>query len=266
MQIGDKHLVMGVVNVTPDSFSDSNHFFDFERAILQVELLAQQAADIIDIGGQSSGPGSSPCGKDEELRRIQRVVAATASRHVLSIDTYHASVAEECLRLGARYINDISALRYDQDMAAVIRDSSASIILMYSKELGHSPHVSSREQSYTNIIQTIRDFLSERIDYALQFGIKQERIILDPGMGAFISNQTCYSWELIERLAELKRYFNNFRLLVGVSRKGFLGGPLDQRDPISQLIGLQLFNSGASIVRTHNVSMMKEFLRISQSL
>lgn len=256
--------IMGIVNVTPDSFSDGGLFLPESKATEHIGELDKQQAHIIDIGGESTGPGREAVSVKEELSRIGKVVAAAAAERFVSIDTYKADTAEHCIELGAKMINDVSALRADPEMPYVLKEHDVFVLLMYSKEIGGHPHATSTPKEYTNLIEEICSFLEERVEFALSYGIKQENIILDPGMGGFLSPNPAYSWELLANFDKVKARFPGFALAVGTSRKGFLGGELLSRDPASQLTALAAHLKGADIIRTHNVKMAREFCAIWQ--
>lgn len=251
--------LMGVLNVTPDSFSDTGLFSVTAAAIEHGQRLFEEGADIVDVGGEASGVGSVPCSEEEELRRVIPVVEALSVSGKISVDTTKSRVASRALERGACIINDISGLRHDPQMVHVLQGTDASVVIMFSKESGSSPLVSEHEILYTDVVGHIGDFLSRQIDFALAQGMRTDQIIVDPGMGRFVSSNPALSWEIIGRLSELCRMFSDFRVLVGVSRKGFLGGAVSDRDPISQLIGVYALEQGVSILRTHNVRMAKAF-------
>lgn len=261
----DGAIVVGVLNVTPDSFSDGGSYIDSNTAIAHADKLITQGASIIDIGGESTGPGSKPISAIEEQQRILPVVDALAEKVCLSIDTYHSETAAAVLKAGAQIINDVSALRADTKMAAVVAQYDAYLILMYCKD-APQPHVTAHQLHYQDVVADISEFFATRIEYALSEGIKKEKILLDPGMGGFVSSDANVSWELLARLGEFKKNFPDFPLFVGTSRKGFLGGPLESRDPISQLTALWAIDHGAKCIRTHNPAMLSEFLAAQQKL
>ena len=261
--IGNLKL-MGILNITPDSFSDGGNFLNTEDAINHAQELASDGADIIDIGGESTRPGSTAI--ESDFLRIKDVVEVIAKQYVVSIDTFRPETAENCLKLGAKIINDISALRFAPTMADIIADYDSEVVLMYSKQDGQAPHATKDEKEYKNVILEIYDFLSSRIEYALSKGIKQSKIILDPGMGTFISPNPNYSWEVLSRLNELCQYFSDFRILIGTSRKGFLKTSTDNTEVASQLSSLIAVTKGAKIIRTHNVGMASKFCKISADL
>lgn len=255
---GDPPWIMGVLNVTPDSFSDGGVNLDPAAALESVAELRSAGAAIVDIGGESTRPGSAPVPAAEELRRIESVVAAAASGGVLSIDTYKATVAAHCLELGARVINDVSALRADRDLARVVAEHRAFVVLMQSKEAADHPHATESAREYKNVVAEICDFFKARIDAALAAGISADRIILDPGFGKFVSHDPRYSWEILERFAEFLRL--GFPLLAGISRKGFLGGRSADRDALSAFASMLAAERGAVIIRMHDAAMAASFI------
>ena len=256
----DTPQLMGILNTTPDSFSDGGRYLASEAAVARgLELLSEGAA-IVDVGGESTAPGSTSLAAEQEIARVLPVVEALAAHGFVSIDTYKSTTAEACLRMGAKMVNDVSALRFDPELRTVIREHGAWVVLMHSKEADDHPHASITEHDYENVVQETADFLKRRADYALAGGIAENRIVLDPGLGRFLSHDPKYSWEIIEKLDRLKEAVHPFPLLFASSRKGFLGGKLSERDPLSQLSALAAVLKGAWIVRTHRVSMAKEFL------
>ncbi len=251
--------IAGIVNLTPDSFSDGGQIPNQQAARECIEKLRTDGAQIIDIGGESTGPGRKPVSSAAELARIEDAVGEAAKKCFVSVDTFKARTAQRCIELGAQMINDVSALRFDPEMPQLIAESGAFIVIMFSKEDDASPHATLRAQTYQDVVEHISRFLEERVEYALRCGIRKEQIILDPGMGAFVSTLPGYSWEILRRFGELRRRFADFALLVGTSRKSFLGGELNARDPLSQLTGLAAHLEGADIIRTHNPAMAREF-------
>lgn len=251
-------LISGVVNITPNSFSDG--FLEASAAISHGKSLLKAGAHMLDLGAEASGPGSKAVSEVEEWKRLEPVVEALASKALISIDTYKATTAKKALRRGAFMINDISALRADPAMADIVAEHHCFVVLMYSKELPSSPHVSPTQKDYSDIIESLTAFFYERIDYAISKDIAPEKILLDPGMGCFLSPKPDYSWELLKRLPELAKRFSEFPLFIGTSRKSFLGGAPSERDALSQLTALIAYHRGASVLRTHNVSMAKSFI------
>jgi dihydropteroate synthase len=254
--------IMGVLNVTPDSFADGGLFLSPEAAEAQARRLAADGAAIIDIGGESTAPGSQAIGWAEELARIEPVVRALAASHLLSIDTYHARTAARCLELGARIVNDVSAGRAEPEIADVAAEHGAVLVMMYAKD-GPLPHATDRPVVYQDVTAEIGDWLAARIDWALSRGLTAEQLVVDPGMGRFVSLDPADSWRLLAGMERLVARLAPVPVLVGTSRKGFLGVPLEERDPVSQLTGLLAVQKGAAIVRTHNARMMRQFLDVA---
>lgn len=252
-------LIMGVLNITPDSFSDGGKYFNLNKAIKRAKQIEDEGADILDLGGESTGPGSKKITLEEELRRVIPLLKKIRKniKIPISIDTYKSGVAEIALKEGANMINDVSALRADSNMATIIAKYKCPIILMFSKNTG--PHATIEAKKYKNIIETINNFFEKRIEYASKNGIKKSQIILDPGMGQFISNIPRYSFEIITRLKELQRF--KLPILVAVSRKSFLGGKLEERDEKTLICNAIAYLNGASILRTHNIKATKEFFK-----
>ncbi len=252
MKRRDRVLVMGVLNVTPDSFYDGGRYAGSEDAIEHGLRMAKEGADIIDIGGESTRPGSQPISPSEELDRVVPVIEGIRRRSdvLLSVDTTKAAVAEEAISCGASMVNDISALRFDSEMAEIIGGSGAFVILMHM--LG-TPKTMQIAPSYTDVVAEIKAFLAERIEAAVQLGIEREKIIIDPGIG--------FGKRLEDNLALLKNLasFTTLQvpILVGLSRKSFLGKLLDL-PPEERLEGTIAANAiaianGADIIRVHDV-------------
>ena len=261
-----KPLIMGIVNITPDSFSDGGLALSPADAANRAHQLYEQGAQLMDLGAESTAPGAAAVSEEEELRRLTPVVAALADKGDLSIDTFKSNVAREMLRRGAKVINDVSGLRADPHMATVIAEYESSVIIMHSKEQGSHPHVTDSRREYRDVVKEVADFLLERANVAMKAGIAESAIALDPGMGRFLSHDAKYSWELLKRYDELVSLVKPFPVVVATSRKGFLGGELAARDPVSQLSALLAIQRGAKIVRTHDPRMMRQFLEVQQSL
>lgn len=251
--------IMGVLNVTPDSFSDGGRYLAEGDAISHARRLIEDGADMLDVGGESTAPGSAPIDAGSELARLERVVLALSGDIPLSIDTYRSKTAARCLELGARMINDVSALRADPDLAAVVSEHGAFLVMMHAKD-GPLPHATDKPRHYDDLITDIGDFLAERIDYALKAGIDQADIIVDPGWGRFISIDPEDTWRLLAGFERLTERLNPIPLMVGTSRKGFLSVPMEDRDPLSQLTALIGVMKGARLIRTHQPKMARQFL------
>ncbi len=261
----DPPWIMGVLNLTPDSFSDGGRYLEPRAVLERVLQLHSSGAVVIDIGAEATGPGSAPISAPEEIARMEAAFPIPGGA-VYSLDTYKASTARFGLERGARIINDTSGLQADPNLAPVVRDFGAYVILMHSKSTTGLPHADDTPRRYDDVVRDIADHLHRRIDFALRAGIPENRILVDPGMGKFISLQAQDSWELLSRYDELCLLMRPFPVLVGTSRKGFLGGKLEDRDPISQLTALDAVRKGAAIVRTHNVAMARAFLEADRLL
>ena len=252
--------VMGILNVTPDSFSDGGIFFLQKKnpisphpAVLRGLQMIREGVDIIDVGGESTGPGSLFVPLEEELRRVIPVIRkislfAREKNALISIDTYKAEVARKAILAGADMINDVTALRGDPAMAEVLAKHKVPIILMYSKDT--TPRTTRKKIRYKNVIATIENFLKARIKFADNHGIQKSQIILDPGMGAFLSGIPDYSFEVLYRLGELKKL--GFPLLLGSSRKSMFGGFMEDRFIPGLFAAAVAWQNGASCVRVHN--------------
>lgn len=269
-------LIMGVLNVTPDSFSDGGKYFESQKAVERAWQMIEEGADIIDIGGESSGPGSEAVSLEEELHRVLPVLQKLQSElrrnkiksennldaksdenfsanPKISIDTYKAEVAETAIAEGADIINDVTALRGDPKMAQVLAKTSVPFIIMYSKD---STARTTREAvEYDDVIATIHNFFEGRLAYIAAAGIRRERCILDPGMGAFVSANPKYSLEILKYLEKFRDF--GLPLLIGASRKSFIGQTLGlglhERLEGSLACAAVAVMNGASIIRTHDV-------------
>jgi dihydropteroate synthase len=262
---------MGIVNVTPDSFSDGGAFLEAETAIAHGLELVGEGAEILDIGGESTRPGAEPVTAGEELRRVVPVVeglASAAATAQISIDTSKAKVASAALRAGASLVNDVSALRADPEMAAVVADSGAECCLMHM--LGE-PRTMQRDPRYDDVVDEVRAFLEERLRFAVGEGIAEERIMLDPGIG--FGKTAAHNLELLRRLDELAALGR--LLVIGTSRKSFLGRiaadagglaePLDAQHRLAGTIATNVLalERGASVFRVHDVAPVREALAVA---
>ena len=253
--------LMGVVNVTPDSFSDGGRHLAPDAAIAHGRRLLDEGAHILDLGRRIDRPRQPPdhlarrscCGSSPWCAASRMAVA------VLSIDTYHAATAARCIELGARIVNDVSALRADPDMAAVVRDLGPVLVMMHAKD-GPLPHATDRPVAYRDVIKDVGDWLMARVEVALDAGIDADQIVLDPGWGKFLSLDPAHSWEMLARFEELVARLAPIPVMVGISRKGFFGVPVAERDPLSQLTSLVAAEKGAALIRTHDVKMAAQFL------
>jgi dihydropteroate synthase len=264
--IGKRTLLMGVLNVTPDSFSDGGLFFDSEAAIEQGLRMAEEGADLIDIGGESSRPGAEPLSADEEMRRVIPVIESLAKQipTPISIDTYKANVAREAVAKGAKIINDISALTFDPDMLPLAAKLNVSVCLMHMRG---TPKTMQDDLIYGDVVAEVKEFLSTRIDSCLQAGIKKEHIWIDPGIG--FGKDLEQNLELLRNLPELKSL--GYPVLVGPSRKGFIGKLLGGLPPEERLEGTEAvvaysISKGVDIIRVHDIIATKRVITITDAL
>ncbi|MCK4365611.1 MAG: dihydropteroate synthase, partial [Thermoplasmatales archaeon] len=221
-EIGKRTIIMGILNVTPDSFSDGGKFFSVDDAVKQAVRMVEEGADIIDIGGESTRPDSNAISLDEEMNRVLPVAEELVKKIKIpiSVDTYKSEIAKKSLDLGASMINDISALRGDKKLANVVAGYDVPICLMHMKG---NPHNMQKNPDYDDIVFEIKSFLKERAEYAMFNDIKEENIIVDPGIG--FGKRTGRGVEdncvILNRLSELKSL--GYPILVGPSRKTFIG-------------------------------------------
>jgi len=258
--------IMGILNVTPDSFSDGGRYLDVDTAVQRAREMVKEGADIIDIGGESSRPFSSPVSEEEELRRVIPVLEELDGLKVpISIDTYKPKVAEEALKRGASIVNDIYGLRRD-GMAEVVRDYDAAVVIMHMKGEPRNMQVNPQ---YEDTIGEIAKFLRERAEFAMKVGIEESKIILDPGIG--FGKRVEDNLRILNNLAYLKSL--GFPLLIGASRKSYMGKlfNLDVSERLETTIASNIIASinGASILRVHDVKenvrairMVEEILKV----
>ena len=259
-----KIKLMGILNLSPNSFSNDGKS-SAEEALAHAKKLLHDGADLLDIGAQSTAPGAHALTAAQECSMMAGSLKTISTLCQVSVDTYKSEVAEFSLRQGAQMINDVSGLRADPDMVKVLRKYGAPVVIMHSKESPNSPIASNAEAEYSDIIGHIGEFFLERIDYALAKGLKREQLIIDPGMGMFLSSKAERSLEVLRRLDELQQL--GLPILVGISRKGFLGDsisrredPIQPRDPLSALCALKAALKGAQYIRTHNVHLTRRFI------
>jgi dihydropteroate synthase len=252
--IGPRPLVMGIVNVTPDSFSDGGRFASTDAAIEHGLRLASEGADLLDIGGESSRPGSKPVPLDEELARVVPVVRGLAGRVNLpiSVDTTKAEVARQALEAGAKIVNDITAGLGDPAMMAVVREAGAGVVLMHMQG---TPDTMQQNPTYADVVREVRDFLAERVRAWVAAGVPAERIAIDPGIGFGKTSE--HNRDLLRNLDALAPIGRP--VLLGVSRKGFLGKltgrPVTDRMAASLAASCYCVARGtAHILRVHDVA------------
>ena len=266
----DRCLVMGVVNVTPDSFSDGGQWFGAEAAVQHGLDLIAQGADIVDVGGESTRPGAQRVSEEEELRRIGPVVTGLAAAGVpVSVDTMRASVAEFALSAGARLVNDVSGGLADPQMARLVAAAGASYVLVHWR--GHSRDMYSRA-TYTDVVGEVRDELARRVGEVVAAGVEPERIVVDPGLG--FGKRPEHNWPLLTHLAEIGMLGGRtFPVLVGASRKRFLGNvlagpdgtprPFEDCDEATVAISALAATAGAWCVRVHQVRANADAVRVA---
>jgi dihydropteroate synthase len=257
---GRRPLVMGIVNVTPDSFSDGGQFGEIGSAVAHGLALVEQGADLLDIGGESSRPGATPVPLREELRRVLPVVEQLAARSSvpLSVDTYNAETAKACLAAGARIINDITGLTGDPAMPEVVRSARAGVIVMHMQG---TPATMQLDPRYEDVVNDIVRYFEERLQVLASSGIAREQAVIDPGIGFGKTRE--HNLELLVRLEEFQALGRP--LCLGVSRKGFMGKlldrPVDQRLAGSLAAVLFAVSRGsAQIVRVHDVAETRDAL------
>ncbi len=262
-ELGRRTLIMGILNITPDSFSDGGAFLDREAAMRQAERMAHEGADLLDIGGESTRPGAQPVPLDEELKRaipVIRAVRQALPEIPLSIDTYKARVAAEALDAGADLVNDVSALRFDPEMAGLVAKADVPIILMHMKG---TPQTMQDTPFYTDVVREICDFSRERIEFAQQAGIASRKIIVDPGIG--FGKRPQDNTEILKRLNELKALGRP--LLLGTSRKSFLGAITRRsvKERLEETIASCVIGvlHGADILRVHDVGPVKHAIQVA---
>lgn len=262
-----KPQVMGVLNVTPDSFSDGGSVFEDGKVSRKkvervIEKFIEDGADWIDIGAESTGPGSSDVSVEEELARLEPVFQVIRDRKFFdrvkfSIDTWKSPVACAALDAGFLMVNDVTGIRGDAKMIDIIRNVPAvHCALMHSKD--PTPRTTRESVQYDDVMETIVNFFEERLRYMESVGVKREQIILDPGMGAFLSGEPKYSLEVLRRLGELKVF--GLPILVGPSRKSFIPGKLEERLEGSLASATMAYLNGASILRMHDVRAARKSL------
>jgi len=257
--------VMGVINVTPDSFSDGGKFFQAEQAIQQGLRLAQEGADILDIGGESTRPGSEPVSLEEELRRVIPVIEKLSKQVqiLISIDTYKAVVAKKALQSGAEIINDISALRFDSQMVKVAREFGCPVILMH---IQGTPRQMQENPVYQDVIGEIKVYFQRQVAYARQNGLDESQLIIDPGIG--FGKTLEHNLEILRKLSQFQELGRP--IMVGVSRKSFVGKILDLpvEDRLEGSLAAMAYAilQGANIVRVHDVRESVRVARIIDEL
>ncbi|MGH2951606.1 MAG: dihydropteroate synthase [Solirubrobacterales bacterium] len=259
--------LMGVVNVTPDSFSDGGLFLDPEAAIAHGRELAAEGAEILDVGGESTRPGAEAVSAERELERVGPVVAALGGPGgpgaTVSIDTSKAAVAAAALEAGAEIVNDVTALRTDADLAGVCAERCCGVVLMHMQG---TPRTMQEAPAYDDVVDDVKAFLAERIELATRAGIDEQRIWVDPGIG--FGKTPEHNLKLLRRLGELRSLGRP--IVIGTSRKSFLG-KLTGRDVSGRLGGTVASNvaalaAGADVFRVHDVREVREALAVAEAI
>jgi dihydropteroate synthase len=253
---------MGVLNVTPDSFSDGGAFLDPAAAVAHARRMAAEGADLVDVGGESTRPGAAPVSAEEELRRVMPVVEHLVSEAVapLSVDTSKAPVARAAVEAGAVFVNDVSALRGDPEMVAVVAGAGVEVCLMHMQG---DPGTMQDDPRYEDVVSDVKAFLEERLGFAVAQGIREERVWLDPGIG--FGKTLAHNLELLRRLDEIVAIGRP--VVVGVSRKRFIGTLTGrgERDRVAGGLAANVlaFERGAHMFRVHDVSETREALTVA---
>ncbi len=263
---GRRFALMGIVNVTPDSFSDAGRFFDPADAVAHALELEAEGATILDVGGESTRPGADPVEADEEARRVVPVIEALVAAGVrarISVDTMKGEVARRALEAGATLVNDVTALRAAPEIAELAAAAGAELCLMHMREPPNQPPAPPR---YADIVAEVKSFLEERMAFAVAHGVPEERIILDPGFGGgSFGKDLAQNLELLRRLPELVALGRP--VLVGTSRKGFLGEltgrPVDERLSGTLATSVIAYAHGARIFRVHDVAPVRDALTVT---
>jgi dihydropteroate synthase len=254
--------IMGILNVTPDSFSDGGEWFDFDEAVRHGRALVAEGADILDVGGESTRPGAAPVAIDEELRRVVPVIRALSEAGAqLSVDTMKLTVAEAAVEAGATFVNDVTAFRHEPELAGFVADRGCDCCLMHM--LGE-PRTMQEDPRYDDVVDDVRAFLEERAEFAVGEGVREERIMVDPGIG--FGKTLDHNLELLRRLDEIVAV--GFPVVVGTSRKSFLGrltGRDDPHDRVAATVATTVLalERGAAVFRVHDVAPTKDALTVA---
>jgi dihydropteroate synthase len=268
--MNERTLIMGILNVTPDSFSDGGQFFSLDAALAEAEKMISEGADIIDVGGESTRPGGEPVSFDEEIKRVVPVIEALSRRFEtpLSVDTTKSEVARAALDAGAAIVNDVSALRFDFYIADAVARAGAGLVLMHSRGTPATMH---RLPPVAEIMEEVVSSLRASVRMAERRGVKHESIVIDPGIGFGKSQEQ--NLELIARLDELIAAFPDYPLLIGTSRKSFIGRILADSSGTPAPASERLYGTlatiaisvlkGAHIVRVHDVKATRDAVRIA---
>lgn len=262
-----KMEMMGIINVTPNSFFAGSRTYNHEEAVKRAEKLISEGATFIDVGGESTRPGSEPVEIDEEIKRVCPVIKEIKKLHpeiIISVDTYNAKTAREAVRSGADIINDISGLTFDEDMVKVISEEKVPVIIMH---INGRPKTMQKDPHYDDVVKEVYEFLERQINYALENGVSRDKIIIDLGIG-FGKNYE-HNIELLRNIS----YFDKFELphLLAVSRKTFIGKTIGEEDPEDRLFGtvavsLYAQTKGIEIARVHDVKENYQAVKMMEAL
>ena len=260
-------VVVGILNVTPDSFSDGGNFIDPESAAEHAASMIDEGAGIIDVGGESTRPGSDPVSQEEEARRvvpvIERIIAARPEA-MISVDTYRSVTAAAALDAGASIVNDVTALRGDPLMTSVVADAQCPVILMHMQG---EPKTMQREPLYTDVVREVKDFLRSRAEHAIATGVGQENVIVDPGIG--FGKTVDHNLALLRNLEAMVDL--GFPVLVGASRKRFIGSITGVQEAGDRVFGtvattVVAYEKGATLFRVHDVRANSEALAVAEAV
>ena len=267
LALGERTLIMGIINATPDSFSDGGALLDARRAIDAGLQMVEDGADLLDVGGESTRPGAEPLPGGEELTRVLPVIEGLAARVQvpISVDTYKAATAEAALAAGATIVNDVSGLRYDPELAQVVARRKAAIVVMHTRGRSRDMY---KQAVYHDVVSEVLDELRESVAFAINAGVGRDRVIVDPGLG--FAKEAAHSYEAVARLHEFSDL--GHALLAGPSRKMFLTRPLGHDVPpqardwgTAAAVAAAVF-AGAHIVRVHAVREMVQVARVSDEI
>ena len=266
LELDEAPILMGVLNVTPDSFSDGSAYPDVDSAVRHALDMVLEGATLVDVGGESSRPGAEPVPAEEELRRVLPVIKALAPSlpKRLSVDTYKARVAAAALEAGAYMVNDISALRMDREMVAVVRDADCPVVLMHM--LGE-PKTMQENPTYDNVVAEIYDFFVERLNWAVDKGLKERNLLIDPGLG--FGKTTAHNLEILRGLASFRSLGRP--VVLGASRKRFLGEILGiaeprERDAATAAVTVMATMAGVHVLRVHEVAVNRDAARLAKAV
>jgi dihydropteroate synthase len=264
---GPGPVVVGILNITPDSFSDGGDFLDPEAAAEHAATMLDEGAEILDVGGESTRPGSDPVSQEVEIGRVVPVLERILSvrpEAVISVDTYRACTATAALEAGASLINDVTALRGDPRMASVIQEAACPVILMHMQG---EPKTMQKEPHYEDVVGEVRDFLAERAEYAVAAGIRPENVIVDPGIG--FGKNLEHNLDLLRNLDAIVDL--GFHVVIGASRKSFIEkitGVQEARDRVSGTVATTVlaYERGATLFRVHDVRANREALAVAEAV